>query len=150
MRILLYITFIILYGLLLFRLPAVYPKKKALQITGVGILGGFLFFIIAPYIFFLLASKYDPQLLIHKKLIFNICMGIISLFFFSFFVLFFVDTIVDNVLIRFHQMYNVQNLDRNPVKFVIRNAGRIKLGIKLFFFLGGFIMYYGICFDTQE
>lgn len=150
MKILLYITFIILYGLLLFRLPAVYPKKKVLQITGVGILSGFLFFIIAPYIFFLLASKYDPQLLIHKKLIFNTGMGIISLFFFSFFVLFFVDTIVDNVLIRFHQTYNTQNLDRNPVKFVIRNADRIKFGIKLFFFLGGFIMYYGICFDTQE
>ncbi|UKB85001.1 hypothetical protein LF887_05045 [Chryseobacterium sp. MEBOG06] len=77
-------------------------------------------------------------------------MGVVALFFFSFFVLLFVDTILDSVLVRFHQTYNSQNIDRNPVRFFIGNVEKIKVGIKLLFFLGGFLVFYGICFGASK
>ncbi|MBP2619654.1 hypothetical protein [Chryseobacterium jejuense] len=148
MKVLLYIAFMVSFGWLLFRLPVLYPKNKALRITGLGIIAGFLFFIIAPLAFLLYATKFDRGILIYEKQLFNICLGIISLFFYSFFVLLFTEVILDNILIRFHQVHNAQNLDKNPVKFVINNADKIKTGFKLFFLLGGFLVYYGICFGA--
>lgn len=148
MKVVLYIAFMVSFGWLLFRLPVLYSKNKALLITGLGIIAGFLFFIIAPLGFLLYATKVDRSLLIYEKQLFNICLGIISLFFYSFFVLLFTEVILGNVLIRFHQTHNVQNLDKNPVKFVINNADKIKTGFKLIFLLGGFLVYYGICFGA--
>ncbi|MFZ4930958.1 hypothetical protein [Chryseobacterium sp. Mn2064] len=150
MKILLYVTFIVLYGFLLFKLPTLYSKRKVLIITGVGIIAGFMFLMIAYFVFLMYASQYDNSLRVYEKQFLNLCMGIISLFFFSFFVLFFVDTILENVLIRFHQANNSQNIDRNPIKFVINNVDNIKLGFKLIFFLGGFIIYYGVCFGAPK
>lgn len=150
MKVLLYIAFMVSFGWLLFRLPVLYPKNKALRITGLGVIGGFLLFIIVPLCLLLYAAKVDRGVLIYEKQVFNICLGIIALFFYSFFVLLFTEVILNNVLIRFHQVHNVQNLDKNPVKFVINNAEKIKMGFKLFFFLGGFLVYYGICFEVPQ
>lgn len=149
MKILLYIIFIVLYGLLLFKLPTLYNKKKVLLITGSGIIAGLLILIVGYLVFLLIASK-NNSLLIYENQLINIFMGVISLFFLSFFILLFVDTILDNILIKFHQANNSQNLDKNPVKFVVNNVEKIKIGIKLLFFLGGFIIYYGICFGTSK
>lgn len=148
MKIVLYIAFMASFGWLLFRLPVLYPKNKALRITGLGIIGGFLFFILAPLCLLLYAAKVDRGVLIYEKQLFNLGLGVISLFFYSFFVLLFTEVILDNVLIRFHQVHNAQNLDKNPVKFVINNADKIKIGFKLIFLMGGFLVYYGICFSA--
>lgn len=148
MKIVLYIAFMASFGWLLFRLPVLYPKNKALRITGLGIIGGFLFLIVASLCFLLYAAKFDRGILIYEKQLFNICLGIISLFFYSFFVLLFAEVVLNNVLIRFHQIHNAQNLDKNPVKFVINNADKIKIGFKLIFLMGGFLVYYGICFSA--
>lgn len=150
MKILLYIVFMISFGWLLFRLPVLYPKNKALRMAGLGIIAGFLFFIVASLTFLLYAAKVNRGVLIYEKELFNICLGIISLFFYSFFILLFTEVIFENILIRFHEVHNVKNLDKNPVKFVIRNAGKIKTGFKLLFLMGGFIIYHGICFKVPQ
>ncbi len=116
--------------------------------TGLGIIAGFLFLIVTSLCFLLYAAKFDRGVLIYEKRLFNICLGIISLFFYSFFVLLFTEVILNNVLIRFHQVHNAQNLDKNPVKFVMNNADKIKTAFKLLFFVGGFLVYYGICFGS--
>ncbi|MGU3373629.1 hypothetical protein [Chryseobacterium sp. M5A1_1a] len=148
MKVLLYLLFIASFGWLLFRLPALYPKNKVLLVTGLGIIGGFLFFIVFSFVFLFYATHFNHEALMYRNLMFNICMGIISLFFYSFFVLLFTEFILDNVLIKFHQAHNSENLNRNPVKFVVNNINKIKMGFKLFFFMGGFLIYYGICFGT--
>ncbi|WP_336960784.1 hypothetical protein [Chryseobacterium contaminans] len=148
MKVILYTAFMVSFAWLLFRLPVLYPKNKASRITGSGIIAGFLFLIVASLCFLLYAAKVDRGILVYEKQLFNIGLGIISLFFYSFFVLLFTEVILDNVLIRFHQVHNAQNLDKNPVKFVINNADKIKIGFKLFFLMGGLLVYYGICFGV--
>ena len=149
MKVLLYLMFIIIYGFLLFKLPAIYPKKKVLLISGLGIFIAFLILILGYFVFLLIASK-NSNLLIYEKQVINIFMGIISLFFFSFFVHLFVETILENILIKFHQVNNSENLESNPIKFVIDNVQKIKMVIKTIFFLGGFLVYYGICFGAPK
>lgn len=150
MRFLIYVMCIIINGFLIFKLPIIFPKKKVLIVLGSGILLGILFLIIGYFIFLMYSSKVDSSLLVYEKLFLNICMGIISLFFFNLFLYVFLDLILDNILIKFHQIYNSESLTKNPIKFVIANSNKIKFWIKLLFFLGGFVIYYGVCFGDEK
>lgn len=144
MLILLYIFFVVSFGFLLFKLPQIRPINKVLKILGIGL--GISFVLLnVGYIIFLILSTNNYKLLVYQHRVITVLLGFLVLFFFSFFVLLFVEKGINNI-IKFHQKHNAQNLDKNPIKFVVNNVEKIKLVYKIVFFLGGFIIFYGVCF----
>lgn len=149
MKIIIYILFVMAFGFILFRLPLLYQKNKLFQILGIGFACSFVLLIVGYFCFLLYAAKMNSNLMLYESLVLNIFMGIISLFFFSLFILLFTEIIFENLLLRFHQQYNTANLGKNPIKFVLENSLKIKNGFKLLFFLGGFIIYYGVVYGSK-
>lgn len=149
MNYLIFILFMVAHCFLLFRLPALYHKNKVLQITGVGIVASLLLLGISYFAFLIYAQKIDDGILIYEKQFIKYFLGITALFFFSFFVHLFTDEIMENVLIKFHRDYNSKNLHKQPVKFFISNIEKIKQGFRFLFFLGGFLVFYGVCFGAK-
>ena len=87
--------------------------------------------------------------MVYEKQVINFFMGIISLFFFSLFIHFFTEIIFEKIIIGFHQNYNESNLNKNPVKFIIEKHEDIKNGFKILFFLGSFLIYYGVIYGND-
>ncbi len=54
-----------------------------------------------------------------------------------------------DMVIGFHTTYNAANLARNPIKFAIENRDTIKSIFTYGFFLGSFIMFYGVVFKMK-
>lgn len=148
MKTALYVLLVLSFWFLLFRLPVMYAKKKLLLILGLGMAVSFVLMIVGYFCFLLYASKTDAGFLMYERQFVSLFMGIFSLFFYGFFILLFTEVIFENVLIGFHKKYNRENLDKNPVKFAVNNAGKIKKAYKIMFFLGGFLVYYGIVFGA--
>ena len=71
--------------------------------------------------------------------------SIFCLIVFNVFILIIVEGLFD-LLIGFHQKNNVLNLDKNPIKYLIQNRKKILSGVKLLFFLGLCLGFYGIWF----
>lgn len=149
MKIILYILFILSFGFLLFRLPHIYTKKKLFLTLGLGLATSFALLIIGYFCFLLYTSKVNTNLMVYEKQVINFFMGIISLFFFSLFIHFFTEIIFEKIIIGFHQNYNESNLNKNPVKFIIEKHEDIKNGFKILFFLGSFLIYYGVIYGND-
>lgn len=137
------------FGFILFRLPVLFQKNKLFQLLGIGLVCSFIFLIVGYFCFLLYTAKMNPNFMVYERQIINIFMGIISLFFFSLFILLFTEIIFEKVLLGFHQQYNAANLEKNPIKFVLENRNKIKNGFKMLFFLGGFIIYYGVVYGSD-
>lgn len=149
MKIVIYLLFVMAFGFILFRLPVLFQKNKLFQLLGIGLVCSFIFLIVGYFCFLLYTAKMNPNFMVYERQIINIFMGIISLFFFSLFILLFTEIIFENLLLRFHQQYNTANLGKNPIKFVLENSLKIKDGFKILFFLGGFIIYYGVVYGSK-
>jgi hypothetical protein len=149
MKIILYILFILSFGFLLFKLPHIYTKKKLFITLGLGLAFSFVLLIIGYFCFLLYSSKVNTNLMIYEKQVINFFIGVISLFFFSLFIHFFTEIIFEKIIIGFHQNYNEPNVNKNPVKFVIEKLEAIKDGFKILFFLSGFLIYYGVVYDSN-
>lgn len=149
MKIVIYLLFVMAFGFILFRLPVLFQKNKLFQLLGIGLVCSFIFLIVGYFCFLLYAAKMNPNFMVYERQIINIFMGIISLFFFSLFILLFTEIIFEKVLLGFHQQYNAANLEKNPIKFVLENRNKIKNGFKMLFFLGGFIIYYGVVYGSD-
>jgi len=149
MKIIIYILFILSFGFLLFKLPCMYTKKKLFVTLGLGLGFSFILFILGYFCFLLYSSKYNMNYLLFEKQVINFFMGVISLFFFSLFIHFFTEIILEKIMIGFHQNYNAENLNRNPIKFIIENREIIKTGFKGLFFLGSFLIYYGVVYGSD-
>lgn len=137
------------FGFILFRLPVLFQKNKLFQLLGIGLVCSFIFLIVGYFCFLLYTAKMNPNFMVYERQIINIFMGIISLFFFSLFILLFTEIIFEKVLLGFHQQYNAANLEKTPIKFVLENRNKIKNGFKMLFFLGGFIIYYGVVYGSD-
>ena len=148
LKLILYIAFILAHGFLLFKLPFLYPRKKLFQILGIGLAASFILTIVISGIFVLVSIK-NPHIAIYESQIINFFGGIISLFFFSLGIHFFLEVMFDKVLIGFHKKHNTDNLHKNPLKFVLNNSSKIKNGYKIVFFLGGFLIYYGVVYGSS-
>jgi membrane protease YdiL (CAAX protease family) len=120
MKIIVYALFVLLFGFLLFRLPLLYQKKRLFQILGIGFACSFVLLIVGYFCFLIYAAKMSPNLMLYERQVINFFMGIISLFFFSLFILLFTEIIFENMLLGFHQQYNTANLDKNPEKICFR------------------------------
>ncbi|WP_282629325.1 hypothetical protein [Empedobacter sedimenti] len=139
MRTLIYFLFIFFHGFFILGLPVLYPRKKYLLFLGFGLLGSFVFFIL--FVMILNYMNFNVEGEFHT----NVAFGIIGLFFLSFFAVLIPSLVVKNVL-KFHLTNNIENINKQPLKFFLNNTNSIEFGYRLFFFLGGFIIYYGICF----
>lgn len=149
MRLIVYFLFVLVFGFLLFRLPLLYQKKKLFQILGIGFACSFLLLIVGYFCFLMYAAKMNSNLMLYERQVINIFMGVISLFFFSLLIHLFTEIILEKILLGFHQQYNTTNLDKNPIKFVLENRNKIKNGFKIIFFLGGFLIYYGVVYGSN-
>lgn len=148
MKIVIYLFFVMAFGFILFRLPVLFQKNKLFQLLGIGLVCSLIILIVGYFCFLLYAAQMNPNFMVYERQIINIFMGIISLFFFSLFILLFTEIIFEKVLL-FHQQYNAANLEKNPIKFVLENRNKIKNGFKILFFLGGFIIYYGVVYGSD-
>ena len=148
LKLILYIAFILAHGFLLYKLPLLYPRKKLFQILGIGLAASFMLLILG-FCLLLLIRINNPNIDIYESQTINFFMGIISLFFFSLFIHFFLEVIFDKVLIGFHKKHNTDNLDKNPLKFFLNNSNKIKNAYKIVFFLGGFLIYYGVVYGSN-
>lgn len=149
MKLIVYFLFVLVFGFLLFRLPLLYQKKKLFQILGIGFACSFLLLIVGYFCFLMYAAKMNSNLMLYERQVINIFMGVISLFFFSLIIHLFTEIILEKILLGFHQQYNTANLDKNPIKFVLENRNKIKNGFKIIFFLGGFLIYYGVVYGSD-
>lgn len=149
MKIIIYILFVLAFGFLLFKLPLLYQKKKLFQILGIGFASSFLLLIVGYFCFLLFTDKMNPNLILYERQVINYFMGIISLFFFSLSILLFTELVFEKVLLGFHQQYNKANLDKSTIKFLLENRNKIKNGIKAMFFVGSFIIYYGVVYGSN-
>lgn len=149
MKLILYILFILSFGFLLFKLPHIFAKKKLFVILSLGLAASFVLLIIGYFCFLMYSSKVNTNLMIYEKQVINFFMGIISLFFFSLFIHFFTEIVFEKIIIGFHQNYNQSNFNKNPVKFVIEKREAIKNGFKILFFLGSFLIYYGVIYGND-
>lgn len=149
MKLIVYFLFVLVFGFLLFRLPLLYQKKKLFQILGIGFACSFLLLIVGYFCFLMYAAKMNSNLMLYERQVINIFMGVISLFFFSLIIHLFTEIILEKILLGFHQQYNTANLDKNPIKFVLENRNKIKNGFKIIFFLGGFLIYYGVVYGSN-
>lgn len=149
MKLIVYFLFVLVFGFLLFRLPLLYQKKKLFQILGIGFACSFLLLIVGYFCFLMYAAKMNSNLMLYERQVINIFMGVISLFFFSLLIHLFTEIILEKILLGFHQQYNTANLDKNPIKFVLENRNKIKNGFKIIFFLGGFLIYYGVVYGSN-
>ena len=75
-------------------------------------------------------------------------MSFLTVFFINLCIILVADNISD-YLIKFHQKYNIENLNKNPVKFVLSNKEKIKLYYRIFFMLGSCLMLYGVWFKME-
>lgn len=149
MKLIVYFLFVLVFGFLLFRLPLLYQKKKLFQILGIGFACSFLLLIVGYFCFLMYAAKMNSNLMLYERQVINIFLGVISLFFFSLIIHLFTEIILEKLLLGFHQQYNTANLDKNPIKFVLENRNKIKNGFKIIFFLGGFLIYYGVVYGSN-
>ncbi len=143
-----YIVFVALFYFCMFKLPA-YCSYTKLIILYVGLmLGSVVIFILSPFVVYAYTKITNSQvdIVFIKQITAKLMMSLtLVVFFVNLFVVLIADNIL-NLLIGFHEKYNTENLDKNPVKFVIKNKDKIKLAYRIFYMLGACLGFYGIWF----
>ncbi|MET3732199.1 hypothetical protein [Moheibacter stercoris] len=83
-----------------------------------------------------------------KEITTKLLMSFLTVLFINLFILLFVDNMID-YLINFHKTYNTDNINKNPIKFLVENQIKIKKGYRIFFALGSMVMLYGVWFGKN-
>ncbi len=150
MNFIFYIAFVALFYFCMFKLPA-YCSYTKLIILYVGLmLGSTVIFILSPFVVYFYTeitnSQIDDRFI--EQISIKLFMAFLSVGFYNLCVLLFVDNLVD-LLTGFHEKYNTANLDKNPVKFAIKNKDKIKLAYRIFLMIGALLIFYGIWFKME-
>ncbi|MBO9620321.1 MAG: hypothetical protein J7539_14940 [Niabella sp.] len=144
--ILLYILVLAINAFLLFRAPKRYTRKKLLIINGVGIGSSMLLLFFCSLIAVGVSKLTSIDDEVAQEFLFGFFEILFILFVLNFFVVIAVDGII-NLLTRFHGDVDDNHLYRQPVRFIDRNKGVIKVIARIIFFLSAARIFYQILFD---
>lgn len=155
MKILFFILSVVLYYFISFKAPIIYPKRKLCLFLGGSLVLSPIIYVILNLLNALLIAiliKYfnltELKEFLHIEFFTKLFMSFVTVFFINFCIILFADNILD-YLIKFHQKYNIENLNKNPVKFVLSNKEKIKLYSRIFFMLASCLLLYGVWFKME-
>lgn len=155
MKILFFILSVVLYYFFSFKAPLIYPKRKlCIFLGGSLVLSPIIYVILNIFnalLIGILIKYFNLTVLkefLHIKFFPKLFMSFLTVFFINLCIILVADNISD-YLIKFHQKYNIENLNKNPVKFVLSNKEKIKLYYRIFFMLGSCLMLYRVWFKME-
>ena len=139
MKYLMFVLFAVVNLVIILKVPDGLAKLKVLKYLGLAIP---LTLVVATLIMLLLkVLNYTPELQF-KNTFFSVLMSVLTILLLNCMII--IGVYMLDRMIGFHQVHNANNLDRFPVSFVSKNHINIKTGIKVLFFLGSLLMFYGI------
>lgn len=138
MRYLMFILFTIIHLAMVLKIPEGAMKFKYLKYMAIAI--PVVFAIAALSALVIKATGHVPSAHF-KNTFFSVVLSVLTVLLLNCMIIIGA-YMVDRVL-GFHQAHNAGNLNRFPVNFVMKYHINIKTGIKMFFFLGAVLMFYG-------
>jgi len=145
MKIFLFIFFITLNSLLIFKVNPIYKPKTTAIAYGISFVAVPLLMLASAYlqvIFKISMSDAADQILI------NVVFSLMIVILMNLFIL--LSDVIVNTLLNFQEKHNGANLDRNPVKFALYNKEGVKSFYRIAFFLGSVLAYYGIWIAKKQ
>ena len=136
----------------MFKAPFVYSKKIIIVGNGLGILLSFVLFMLSPFIVYIFckitSNPYVDIINYTEQISIKFLMAFLIVFFYNLFILLFADNLVDGI-VDIHKKFNISNLNKNPIKFVIENKHKIKRFYRMLIFLSSIFMFYAIWFKME-
>lgn len=146
MDVMLYVLVVAINAFLLFKAPKRYTRKKLLIINGAGIGSAMLLLFLCSLIAVGVSKITSVDEAAAQQYLFGVFEILFILFSLNFFVVLAVDGVL-NLLTRFHGDYDKNMLYQQPVRFIDRNKGVIKIIVRVIFFLSAARLFYQIWFD---
>ncbi|WP_157547277.1 hypothetical protein [Niabella soli] len=131
---------------MLFRAPKRYTRKKLLIINGIGIGASMLLLFLCSLMALGISKMTSIDEEAAQQFFFGVFEILFILFVLNFFVVLAVDGVI-NLLTRFQGDYDKNTLYQQPVRFIDRNKGVIKIIARIIFFLSAARIFYQILFD---
>ncbi|WP_294824969.1 hypothetical protein [uncultured Flavobacterium sp.] len=145
MKIAFYIIFAIITLLVMLRIPDGPAKLKYIKLLAWGVPATLAVAILAMLTVKVLGIRPDEDF---KEIFFGIVLSTLAVLLING-MLIGADYIIDFQL-KFHSAHNAANSSRYPIRFLVKNERLIRIVVRITFFLGSLLMFYGVWLKNKQ